>query len=36
MQFGKGLDRIIQKAADTNSQCGTVNLSNYNLANAFI
>ena len=36
MQFGKALDRIIQKAADANPLHGTVNLSKYNLADAFM
>ena len=36
MQFGKALDRIIQKAADANPQHGTVNLSKYNPADAFM
>ena len=36
MQFGKALDRIIQKAADTDPRHGTVNLSKYNLADAFM
>ena len=36
MQFAKALDRMIQKAADANSQHGTVNLSKYDLADAFM
>ena len=36
MQFGKALDRIIQKAADANPLHGTVNLSKYDLADAFM
>ena len=36
MQFGKALERIIQKAADANPRHGTVNLSKYNLADAFM
>ena len=36
IQIGKGLDRIIQKAVDADPQHGTVSLSKYNLANAFI
>ena len=36
MQFGKALDRIIQKAADANPQHGKVNLSKYDLADAFM
>ena len=36
IQFGKALDRIIQKAADAYPQHGTVNLSKYDLADAFM
>ena len=36
MQFGKALERIIQKAADANPRHGTVNLSKYDLADAFM
>ena len=36
MQFGKALDRIIQKAADANPLHGMVNLSKYDLADAFM
>ena len=36
MQFGKALDRIIQKAAEANPQHGIVNLSKYDLADAFL
>ena len=36
MQFGKALDRIIQKAADAIPLHGTVNLNNYDLADAFM
>ena len=36
MQFGKALDRIIQKAAEANPQHGIVNLSKYDLADAFM
>ena len=36
MQFGKALDRIIQKAAGANLQHGIVTLSKYNLADAFM
>jgi hypothetical protein len=36
MQFGKALDRIIQKAAEANPRHGIVNLSKYNLADAFM
>jgi hypothetical protein len=36
MQFGKALDKIIQKAAEANPRHGIVNLSKYNLANAFM
>ena len=36
MQFGKALDRTIQKVADANPQYGTVNLSKYDLADAFM
>ena len=36
MQFGKALDRIIQKAADADPRHGTVNLSKYDLADAFM
>jgi hypothetical protein len=36
MQFGKALDRIIQEAAEANPQHGIVNLSKYNLADAFM
>ena len=35
MQFGKALDRIIQKVAEANPQHGIVNLSKCNLANTF-
>ena len=36
MQFGKALDRIIQKAAGANLYHGIVNLSKLNLAGAFM
>ena len=36
MQFGKALDRIIQKAAEANPRHGIVNLSKYDLADAFM
>ena len=36
MQFGKALDRIIQKAVEANPQDGIVNLSKYNLADALM
>ena len=36
MQFGKALDRIIQKAADKNPLHGTVNLCKYNLADTIM
>ena len=36
MQFGKALDRIIQKAADASTRHGTVSLSKYDLADAFM
>ena len=36
MQFGKALDRIIQKTADADPRHGMVNLSKYDLADAFM
>ena len=36
IQFGKALDRIIQKEAEANPRHGIVNLSKYNLADAFM
>jgi hypothetical protein len=36
MQFGKALNRIIQKAAEVNPQHGIINLSKCNLVNTFM